>query len=536
MNSLGIYLPRYAFRQPLLAALLVCGLPGALPAQAQGAAADTRYVQASQLNLRAEAAPAAATLAPLHLNEAVSLRKKISERWCLVETTDVSRKSGYVDCSFLADKALTLEKIELDFAAQALALHRLNRQFDGTRSSLDSLPRDLHKEALRAVEQMASLIERHFALAPSFYAYQNYADLLSFLQHFDSADNPAAEKSPLSGFGKSRLPQLRAMEAGFTRDFAAQPAALVPSGIDTALKAIMAERGALLANPALARSAKRAQKQARVQQRAARNAFDLPATPSFFQQDKWAVGWAGGPLIKRRRAADAQGVGYDVSFDGVNVLALAEVYEMAKVQRLPVKVQFKTLAGGELSQMGKAPDGTYRGAIVQLGMPVWAITASGLVKGTLRQVSFGGDVCSDGGGGVATGAELVFPQPVRETIQAVFATNAVIDPAKARVQLRKRAFLEGGGSTLTGRVDVSVDLDGDGVADLRTVVSTDQDVSFHSGGGFVQAGWLQGRRASGFSPYVRRVAGWYANDVFTLEANMGDAWRVLSIYSVSTCT
>jgi hypothetical protein len=305
----------------------------------------------------------------------------------------------------------------------------------------------------------------------------------------------------------------------------------VLSGIGKALNAIMLERSALLADPTLARNAKRAQKQARVQQRAARNALELPASPSFFQQDKWAIGWAGGgSLVKRRRAAEAQGVVYGVGFDGINVLALADVYEMAKVQRLPVKVQFKALTGGDLSQMGKAPDGTYRGAIVQLGMPVWAITASGLVKGTLRQVSFGGDACSDSSGG--TSAELVFPQPVRETIQAVFVTNAVVDPAKAKVQLRKRAFIEGGGDTLTGRVDVSVDIDGDGVADLRTVVSTDREISFHSGGGFVQAAWPQGGR----SPYLRRVAGWYGNDVFTLEANMGDGWRVLSFYNVVTCT
>lgn len=82
--------------------------------------------------------------------------------------------------------------------------------------------------------------------------------------------------------------------------------------------------------------------------------------------------------------------------------------------------------------------------------------------------------------------------------------------------------IDGGpGDALGYGVSGGVDLDGDGVPDLRVLISSDTAV--------------------GQGPPLKRVgyqtvAGWYANDVYQLEANVDGQWRVLSRYAVVTCT
>lgn len=528
----GSNVPLCSARALSVILVLVAGLGSAINASSQTVVGnEVRYIHASQLNLRAEPSLTSATLARLRINEAVTLRGKRGDRWCLVETTDGARKTGHVDCNYLGVQPLTLERIEMDFAAQALAVHRMARKSDLAASTLDDMESDPRAQAQPHIEQMFQLVERHFALSPSFYAYQDYEDLIRFLLRAGGSDGPA--KLPLQELARSRFQQLQAMELALNQNFTSRSAPVVSGGIDTALRAIIVERGMASNNPDLARGKRREERRARIQQRAARYTLDLPPQPSFFQRGKWAVGWAGGPLIHHRRTANAEGAVYDVRFNGLSVSALADVYEMAKAQRQAIKVEFQSLTVDELAQMMPSADGGYRGARLLLRLPVWAVTPSGLVRGYVRQVSFGGDECSNSKG-MATGAELVFPQPVRDKIQAVFSTNADIDPAKARIQVRKRAFLEGGGDTLTGRVDLTVDLDGDGIADLRTVVSEDHDVSSY-GAAWPMLAHFDGRRLKA-SPYLRPVAGWYANNVYSLEANMGDAWRVLSFYNVVTCT
>ena len=85
--------------------------------------------------------------------------------------------------------------------------------------------------------------------------------------------------------------------------------------------------------------------------------------------------------------------------------------------------------------------------------------------------------------------------------------------------------------TLTHEVLAEVDLDGDGVPDARTVISQDREIS--------QAPWLDPSRAlsTGWDPAaLRRAGGWYAHDLYQLEANEQGWWRVLSRYNVVTCT
>ncbi len=125
--------------------------------------------------------------------------------------------------------------------------------------------------------------------------------------------------------------------------------------------------------------------------------------------------------------------------------------------------------------------------------------------------------------------EVVFPQAVRGDLHGVFASSVPIDPARAVVNVRKRTFLApllSDETTFTHRVDMSVDVDGDGVADLRTTVSNDTSVN----------GVSMHRPPGRLSHWIRPVAGWYANDVYALEINEEGWWRVLSLYNLVTCT
>ena len=138
---------------------------------------------------------------------------------------------------------------------------------------------------------------------------------------------------------------------------------------------------------------------------------------------------------------------------------------------------------------------------------------------------FAGDACSAGAGDTA--AEFVFAKPLPANVHGVVISSAPIDAAHAKVTVRKRSFLGpllSDENTLTNETVVEVDLNGDGIADLRSRVSTDASVSRFDG-----RGSREGAR------FVH-VGGWYAYDIESLEVNENGRWRMLSIYDVVTCT
>ncbi len=72
---------------------------------------------------------------------------------------------------------------------------------------------------------------------------------------------------------------------------------------------------------------------------------------------------------------------------------------------------------------------------------------------------------------------LDFSAPAPGALLAVFASSAPIDPSRVRVQVQRRTFLaplwDLFENTLTDRQTLAVDLDADGVPDLRVVISND---------------------------------------------------------------
>lgn len=374
-----------------------------------------------------------------------------------------------------------------------------------------------------ATAQLAAL-RRHFALTPSLHAWGDHAGLLFQLRH-QAADegNPAAPA--WRKLLEAEAAESRKMRAALSRDFAKAPAEVLVQPPTTAINVQLAARSsrefkldpARMAALGLGRWGGRA-----------------PAA-SFFKPEVLVAGFAGGPLVARGRQRDAEGVVYVVRYDARSAAALADLYEVAKAQRLAVKASWREGSVDELSSALLNGRGKVDQLSLALRLPVWAVTDKGLQPGVLRRAAYGSDACGGEGkpGDFASDAELVLAQPVRGDIHAVIATTAPVDPARARVQLQRDTRLSSPGAmgTLTHRVMAEVDLDGDGVADLRTVVSQDQEIS--------QAPWLDPSRAlSGawHADGMRRTAGWYAHDLYQLEANEQGWWRVLSRYNLVTCT
>lgn len=498
-------------QQRMLTAALLLIVPVVALAQAKA----TSYVHATQLNLRSE--PGAGTVQELlSLNTPLILKRK-EPRWCEVQTV-ASERRGYVDCSFLGDRPLTMEQVELDLANASLELARLRKDGQIFGSGLASVE---PQQAARMAERLLTLLERHFALSPSLHTYGDYQNLLRVMMNSANAED---KSHPLTTLANTRVRQLETMRAALSFDPSARSLPVVRNPATTTLALALDRRNA--ASPR--REARRAQAIARLTSRET-----APAQrASFFQQGAWATGWAGGPLVSRLPGHDPAGVVYSVTFDGAGAWVLADLLEMAKVHRSKVSAQFGDagIPKDSLSQATVGVNGSVDSLVLKLRLPVWGITAGGLVAGTLRTASYGGDACSGATGSkVPTSVEVVFPQAVRGDLHGVFASSAPIDPARAVVTVRKRTFLApllSDETTFTHRVDMSVDLDSDGVADLRTTVSNDTSVS----------GVSIRRGPEHLSRWIRPVGGWYANDVYALEMNEEGWWRVLSLYNLVTCT
>lgn len=482
-------------------------------------AGATRYSHASRLNVRAAPAATAALVGKLAINQSVVLLRQHDSRWCEIESVGDSLR-GYADCSFLQTSPLTLEQIDFEAAKLVLELNRHSLHVDS--SSYGNYIPDNRPEVGRQLDALTTLLERHFAISPSLHTYRDYNRLLLAVQ--------GQSWAPGKQFVANHLGQLAAMRTALSRDYAAKAAVPVRHSINARVNLLLQQRRfGDVAHQARPEGPGR-------EQGLIRGAPQPAEKASFFSKDKWAAGWPGGAMVQRLRNRDAEGAVYALGFDGTGPWALADVYEMAKALRVPVKARFEAMGsgGGELSRAQATVGEGAETLLLELRLPVWAITAKGLVAGTLRKVSYGGDACSQGRT-VATAAEVVFATPVRGEIQGVFVSNAPIDPARASVRVNKRSILEplnldGQETTFTHRVEAAVDLDGDAVSDLRSVVSNDTSVGSRGDAGLMPAV----ARGSGGS--FIRVAGWYAYNVYMLQVNEDGRWRTLSRYDLVTCT
>jgi hypothetical protein len=167
-------------------------------------------------------------------------------------------------------------------------------------------------------------------------------------------------------------------------------------------------------------------------------------------------------------------------------------------------------------------------------LPIWAITAEGLVAGELREARLGPDdsACFDSPGF----AEFVFERPIKGRIYGVFASNAPIDPGTVKVTVGNKTSLTGDrlneeSARLTYREDASVDIDGDGVADLRVLLSTDQGANLELERARPRHALFTGNHG-GFL----RVGGNYDYNSYSLQVNENGQWRWLYLYDLVTCT
>lgn len=474
-----------------------------LPALAQDAE-NIRYVSASSLNLRASAAATADVLQRWRLNQRLSLVKQ-GDRWCEVQSVDGTQR-GHVDCSFLQRTPVTLAQIEAESTEAALALLRLQPPISAmTHQWTHGLERDA-AESRRLIDALLQQFDRHFAYSPSLATYRDIDAVLRQLR-VDAGVRERPELAPLAQLLDARTAQMPALRAAFDADFAKDPREPLRRSALGGLAALIDHR------------------QAQARQRFG-DRRGPPVAPSFFTQGRWAIGWAGGPLAVAQTPAAGEGALFHVQFNGSGVWALNGVVEMAKQHRLALRAQWGELKSDalELSQSQVSAAGAVETLRLDTRLQAWGVTERGLVPGTVRRAAFFGDACT-ANSGQGTRAEVVFADAVPGPLLAVFVSSAPIEPSRVRVQMQRRSFLaplrDLWENTLTERQTLSVDLDGDGVPDLRVVVSNDRAV---------------GQAPLGQHVSFRHVAGWYANDVYSLEANIDGAWQTLSLYNVQTCT
>lgn len=476
------------------------------------AAGDTRYVSATTLNVRVRPVSDAFVQARLKLNQAVTVHNTKGS-WCEITASGLAQ-TGYVDCQLLARQPLSLAAIEAKTADLILELNRLVARYEvslpGESVNLGAAYEKSPTEFLRIFEQLFDLFAKHFAFSPSLRTYADYQRLLAvFTETLARQGSPLpARFEALKKMAAERLPGMR---KALTTDFS--------SGDVPVRRAITATLVELLEKRQAARHAAKPDRP--------------PETPaSFFRDGRWAVGWAGGQLAERMEMPLGQGVGYRIRFDASLAAALGDVFEMAKAYRSPVSTTFRRGDSlGGFSQMQPTWDGGFEFVTLAVTLPVWGVTDTGLVRGQLRKVAYNGDACSDG---PPTQAEVVFPQPLSGTLHAVFVSSAPIDPALAKVTLKRRSWLEplySDETTFSLRVQTEIDLDGDGKPDLRTTLKEDRPVSQQV---FPRLASASGQSWHGW--HLLSVAGWYAHDVYQLEVNENGRWRSLSLYNLVTCT
>lgn len=404
-----------------------------------------------------------------------------------------------------------LAQLDAQVTEAASALLRSAAESGGTTPDWSAALRQQPQgAAIGRVAALLDAIERHHAYSPSLYAYGDFNALLRRLNPGELAEaaaaNPAVE--PLRRMVDARVARLGALRRTLSADFRATPRDPVARSSFGGFAELLDRR------------------QARARARLGDRTRPGPP-PSHFRDGGWVIGWAGGPLAQRLKSDTAGSARYALSFEAYGVWDLAGVVEMAKQHRAAVRAQFGTLnrEQADLTQTVASIDGRLETLTLDISLPAYGVTATGLVAGRLQRAAFQGDPCA-GEGASRTRVEVAFPQAVTGDLLALVVTSAPLEVAKARVKVERRSFLSPlldlFENTLTERQTVTVDVDGDGVDDLRVMLSNDGAVS----------------RAPPGAPRMalKTVAGWYANNVYLLEANIDGGWRTLSRYNVTTCT
>jgi hypothetical protein len=493
-------------------------LPDAQDARAEEAPV-LHYSHATELTLREAPRADAAALARLPLNQPVWLLER-GNGWCKVRLAEAqdsahSGREAYVGCSFLREKKLDFAEIETEAARLFLELNR---------PGLD--PAD---EA-RVLEQLFTRIERHFALSPSLYAYNDYRALLWGARQ-RGAKNPEIQ---LRVQEEKRTAMWRGLSRQtWERAFPVARRTVVTSGLVNkaleALEKLSTEYGL----NSLPYSLPKYRPFIVSDDYGYETPEPLPADEaSFFSRGKWVIGWAGGPMIRRRHGSHPPT--YVVGFsNGGNEFLFNDLYEMIQALRVPVHASPVTIAILNIDH----EEITMRGSgltpiLMETKLPVWAITAEGLVAGELRKAQLGPD--DSGCFGSSGSAEFVFERPLKGRIYGVFASSAPIDPGMVKVTVGGKTSLTGGRlnaeeARLTYFDEASVDIDGDDVADLQVLLSTDH-------GANLDGGRLHHAVFNGNPGGFLRAGGYYDYNSYSLQVNEDGKWRTLFLYDLVTCT
>jgi hypothetical protein len=190
---------------------------------------------------------------------------------------------------------------------------------------------------------------------------------------------------------------------------------------------------------------------------------------------------------------------------------------MAKRQRKNVTVKL-----GELQLSGAAGDASGLHAEIEMDLPVYAITPTGLIPGRFIRSAFMGDPCSD----AHSNAEFGFNRPVESPVLGVFATAVPIDPKRANISIEKNAWFDVKAGSFVRIASYRVDLDGNDSTDLYGVHRVDSELDWD----------FLSNVARDAPPRIVPAAGWYGADIDFIEANVDGRWIRLSAYQLGSCT
>lgn len=459
--------------------------------------ANSMYVSASLANVRELPNANAKLLAKISINQALEVITKQGE-WCEVSNPSLGTK-GFVQCQFLSDKPTTLAQIELETANAVLAINRFKLK-EEKRKDLTFVTNKY--DELEPINTLFKQLERHFYYSPSVNTYQLYQDLIRYTNNRFSEGENKPLPDEVQRLIQSKAAQTLAMRTALSFNPAKNTYQPITKPITYTLTQLLKKRQGIIATD-------------RVQ-------------PSYFKNGAWSFGWEGGRNFDVKVEKSGKGFEYKVGFDAYNLNALGAAVEMAKHYKSPVKMSFRFPKNDNsgLSQMSPNFEGAYEFGEVVTELPAYAITDNGLVKGSFKSASFAGDACWGEEGN--THAKFIFPKALQGSVHGFFVSSAPVDVAIAKVTINKKTTHQY--LVLTHAVKAQVDLDGDGIADLRTLTSTQQGhFGMNESPFFAQ---LLPKQHTGFMP----AGGLYESDIFSLETNHDGQWQTLSIYNITTCT
>lgn len=489
-------------RATLIAATFVSAISAA-PALAQ-AESQQRYVSASALNVRAVPEPSAQVLGVLKINTRVAILRTLTVSdckganaadcgppggWCVIETLRGDKElRGYVACNFLSPVASSQWSLERSL----VGLWGENGERLGALTPAE-----------RA--QAFDLIERMIALSPSPTSLQRYADLLDAL--YPGWNDATGSGNASDPERTKRIATYRAMRRILAHDTTAELAAAGPG--DTFYNA-HADGGRIPGH-------------------------GTAQAKSLFGRDIEVVAWAGGYTVQRERGNRniAEGVNYFLSIDRDS--NIRPLFHLARAMGAAPSVQAYKVPDN--SPVGMSPDGPQLPATaLEASIKAHAITPAGLRAATVLKVYDQGGACND----VPSGVEFGLRRP-EDQILAVFVTSKGLDASRARVKRSERRY-RASPYTLTHAILYEVDLDRDGVPDLRGGVTQDQETAPNEptpkeySDKMSQLDLEILALALPRRWHMLRTAGWYADDITWVEANIGGVWKILSVYNVVTCT